>query len=133
MLHVGDSEKAVRDVFRKARTAAPCVIFFDEIDAVGASRENEGGVASRVLAQLLAEMDGVSAAGVQKHVVVLAATNRPHILDIQGLLVKAQMVATSSGSSSCPIHDGNATILRNLLDVHCRYHCQRLKTWRGSF
>lgn len=81
--YVGDSEKAVRDVFRKARTAAPCVIFFDEIDAIGASREGEGagGVAARVLAQLLAEMDGVSAAGARRHVVVLAATNRPHVLD----------------------------------------------------
>eukprot|EP00439_Symbiodinium_sp_Y106_P047733 s246_g6.t1 len=57
--YVGDSERAVRDVFRKARTAAPCVVFFDEVDALGASRESEGGgVSSRVLAQLLAEMDG---------------------------------------------------------------------------
>jgi len=81
--YVGDSERAVRDVFRKARTAAPCVVFFDEIDAVGASREGEGtgGVASRVLAQLLAEMDGVGGAAQRRHVVVLAATNRPHVLD----------------------------------------------------
>jgi len=84
--YVGDSEKAIRDVFRKARTAAPCVIFFDEIDAIGASREGEGGggVSARVLAQLLAEMDGVGASGrgiSKRHVVVLAATNRPHVLD----------------------------------------------------
>ena len=58
--YVGDSERAVRNVFRKARTAAPCVVFFDEIDAIGASREGDGGggVASRVLAQLLAEIGG---------------------------------------------------------------------------
>mmetsp|Transcript_99148 Transcript_99148/g.300953 ORF Transcript_99148/g.300953 Transcript_99148/m.300953 type:complete len:723 (-) Transcript_99148:137-2305(-) len=81
--YVGDSEKAVRDVFRKARTAAPCVVFFDEVDAVGSKREGEdaGGVSARVLAQLLAEMDGVSATGARRHVVVLAATNRPHVLD----------------------------------------------------
>jgi len=81
--YVGDSEKAVRDVFRKVRTAAPCVVFFDEIDAVGSSRESEGGggVSSRVLAQLLAEMDGIGATGSKRHVVVLAATNRPHVLD----------------------------------------------------
>merc|ERR1719191_1765280 len=80
--YVGDSERAVREVFRKARTAAPCVVFFDEIDAVGSKRDDEGsgGVAARVLAQLLAEMDGVGAVGA-KHVVVLAATNRPHVLD----------------------------------------------------
>ncbi|CAE8649418.1 unnamed protein product, partial [Polarella glacialis] len=68
-----------------ARTASPCVIFFDEVDALGGSREGEGagGVAARVLAQLLAEMDGVGAAtsGARRHVVVLAATNRPHALD----------------------------------------------------
>jgi len=81
--YVGDSEKAVRDVFRKARTAAPCVVFFDEVDAVGASREGDGagGVSSRVLAQLLAEMDGIGSASARRHVVVLAATNRPHVLD----------------------------------------------------
>ncbi|CAJ1329555.1 unnamed protein product [Effrenium voratum] len=77
--YVGDSERSVREVFRKARQAAPCVIFFDEVDALGASRESEGGgVASRVLAQLLVEMDGV---GGTRHVVVLAATNRPQALD----------------------------------------------------
>lgn len=59
--------------------------FFDEVDAVGAARDSSeggGGVGARVLAQLLAEMDGVTAAGgARRHVVVLAATNRPHILD----------------------------------------------------
>lgn len=83
--YVGDSERAVRDVFRKARTAAPCVVFFDEVDALGASRESEGGgVSSRVLAQLLAEMDGIGAAtagSTTRHVVVLGATNRPQALD----------------------------------------------------
>eukprot|EP00927_Polykrikos_kofoidii_P070229 TRINITY_DN6625_c0_g6_i1.p1 TRINITY_DN6625_c0_g6~~TRINITY_DN6625_c0_g6_i1.p1 ORF type:complete len:812 (+),score=140.23 TRINITY_DN6625_c0_g6_i1:100-2535(+) len=87
--YVGDSERAVRNVFRKARTAAPCIVFFDEIDAIGASREGEGagGVGARVLTQLLAEMDGIgSSAGsgdisARRHVVVLAATNRPQVLD----------------------------------------------------
>lgn len=81
--YVGDSERAVRDVFRKARTAAPCVVFFDEIDAIGSNREGEGSgsVSSRVLAQLLAEMDGVGATSTRRHVFVLAATNRPHMLD----------------------------------------------------
>eukprot|EP00929_Paragymnodinium_shiwhaense_P107263 TRINITY_DN7334_c0_g1_i1.p1 TRINITY_DN7334_c0_g1~~TRINITY_DN7334_c0_g1_i1.p1 ORF type:complete len:799 (+),score=192.60 TRINITY_DN7334_c0_g1_i1:91-2487(+) len=88
--YVGDSERAVRNVFRKARTAAPCIVFFDEIDAVGASREGEsgGGVAARVLTQLLAEMDGIGLASggssegaAKRHVVVLAATNRPQVLD----------------------------------------------------
>jgi len=82
--YVGDSERAVREVFRKARTAAPCVVFFDEVDAIGASREGDdggSGVAARVLAQLLAEMDGIGVVSARRHVVVLAATNRPHALD----------------------------------------------------
>jgi len=82
--YVGDSERAVREVFRKARTAAPCVVFFDEVDAIGDSREGEeggSGVAARVLAQLLAEMDGIGVVSARRHVVVLAATNRPHALD----------------------------------------------------
>ncbi|CAK0880764.1 unnamed protein product, partial [Prorocentrum cordatum] len=80
--YVGDSEKAVRDVFRKARTAAPCVVFFDEVDAIGTRRdEGSSGVAASVLAQLLAEMDGIGSATTARHVVVLAATNRPHMLD----------------------------------------------------
>jgi SpoVK/Ycf46/Vps4 family AAA+-type ATPase len=76
---VGESEQAVRDLFRKARQASPCVIFFDEIDAIAAQRESgDGGVGNRVLTQLLTEMDGVSGS---KKIVVIAATNRPHVLD----------------------------------------------------
>lgn len=60
--YVGESEKAVRDVFRKARQNSPCVIFFDEVDSVGCDRETSGsasGVESRVLSQMLNEMDGI--------------------------------------------------------------------------
>lgn len=60
--YVGESEKAVRDVFRKARQNSPCIIFFDEIDSLGGDREtSEGGsgVESRVLSQMLNEMDGI--------------------------------------------------------------------------
>ena len=79
--YVGESEERIRDVFRKAREASPCLIFFDEIDAV-APRRSSGSmgdsVASRVLAQLLTEMDGVEALD---GVVVLGATNRIDVLD----------------------------------------------------
>ena len=76
---VGESEKAVRDLFKRARTVAPCIVFFDEIDALSASRGGGGSrVGERVLAQLLTEMDGVeSLVGVT----VLAATNRPDMMD----------------------------------------------------
>eukprot|EP01028_Stygiella_incarcerata_P008155 TRINITY_DN347_c1_g3_i1.p1 TRINITY_DN347_c1_g3~~TRINITY_DN347_c1_g3_i1.p1 ORF type:complete len:924 (-),score=289.13 TRINITY_DN347_c1_g3_i1:82-2763(-) len=78
--YVGESERAVRDVFKKARSAAPAIIFFDEIDALGSRRGGDGGsdVSDRVLSQLLAEMDGLHRL---KDVVILGATNRPDVLD----------------------------------------------------
>ncbi len=77
--YVGDSERAVRDLFRKARQAAPCILFFDEIDAVAAARGNgQDPVAERVLAQLLTEMDGIEDL---RGVFILAATNRADRLD----------------------------------------------------
>ena len=78
--YVGDSEKGVREVFRKARQAAPCIIFFDEIDAIAPRRggSGEGHVAERVVAQLLTEMDGIEEL---QGVLVLAATNRGDAID----------------------------------------------------
>jgi len=79
--YVGESEKSIREIFRKARITAPSIIFFDEIDAIAFSRgrENEGNnVSDRMLCQLLNEMDGISGSG---GVVVLGATNRPDVLD----------------------------------------------------
>lgn len=78
---VGESEKAVRETFRKARQAAPCVIFMDEIDSIAPSRgggEADSHVTERVISQLLTEMDGLE--GLQD-VVVVAATNRIDMLD----------------------------------------------------
>ncbi len=76
---VGESERAVAQLFAKARQAEPAVVFFDEVDALAAARGGEGGgVADRVLSQLLTEMDGV---GDRKRVIVVAATNRPDLLD----------------------------------------------------
>ena len=77
---IGESERGVREVFRKARQAAPCIIFFDEIDALAPRRGGGGGgqVAERVVAQLLTELDGIEDL---KGVVVLAATNRIDRLD----------------------------------------------------
>ena len=77
---VGESEKAVRETFRKARQAAPCVIFLDEIDAIAPVRgtSTDSGVTERVISQLLTEMDGLETL---HNVVVIAATNRPDIID----------------------------------------------------
>ncbi len=77
---VGESEKAVREIFRKARLAAPCVLFIDEIDSITPRRgmTSDSPVTERVISQLLTEIDGVEAL---KDVVLIAATNRPDIVD----------------------------------------------------
>jgi transitional endoplasmic reticulum ATPase len=78
---VGESEKAIREVFRKARTAAPAIIFFDELDSIIPRRGagySDSGATERVISQLLTEMDGIESL---QNVVVIAATNRPDILD----------------------------------------------------
>jgi len=78
---VGESEKGVREVFKKARQAAPCILFFDELDAIAPVRGAGGGdshVSERVIGQLLTELDGIEGL---KNVIVLAATNRIDIID----------------------------------------------------
>ena len=78
----GESEANVREVFDKARAAAPCVLFFDELDSVGTARGSSqgdaGGAGDRVMNQLLTEIDGV---GAKKNVFFIGATNRPELLD----------------------------------------------------
>jgi len=78
----GESEANVRDIFDKARSAAPCVLFFDELDSIAKSRGGNvgdgGGAADRVINQLLTEMDGMSS---KKNVFIIGATNRPDIID----------------------------------------------------
>ncbi len=78
---VGESEKGVREIFRKARQAAPCIIFFDELDAIAPVRGGSHGdshVTERVISQFLTEMDGLE---ILTNVVVIGATNRPDIID----------------------------------------------------
>jgi transitional endoplasmic reticulum ATPase len=78
---VGESEKGVREVFRKARQTAPTVIFFDEIDSIASARGNgssDSGVTQRVVNQLLTEIDGMEEL---QDVAIIAATNRPDIID----------------------------------------------------
>ena len=78
---VGESEKAMREVFRKARQASPCIIFFDEIDSVAPTRGSSLGdshVTERVISQFLTEMDGLEEL---RNVIIIAATNRPDIID----------------------------------------------------
>jgi transitional endoplasmic reticulum ATPase len=79
----GESEANVRETFEKARAAAPCVLFFDELDSIAQQRGgghggDGGGAADRVMNQLLTEMDGI---GAKKNVFIIGATNRPDIID----------------------------------------------------
>jgi peroxin-6 len=85
-MYIGESEKNVRVVFQRAREAAPCVIFFDELDSLAPNRGNSGdsgGVMDRVVSQLLAEMDGMGAGSGAggNQLFVMGATNRPDLID----------------------------------------------------
>jgi transitional endoplasmic reticulum ATPase len=78
---VGESEKAIREIFRKGRTAAPAIIFFDELDSLVPKRGmgyGDSGATERVISQLLTELDGIEAL---ENVLVIAASNRPDIID----------------------------------------------------
>lgn len=77
--YVGESEKAVRQLFKRAKASAPCVVFFDELDSLVPKRGSDGNHSSeRVVNQLLTEMDGLED---RRGVFVIAATNRPDIID----------------------------------------------------
>jgi len=111
--YVGESERGVREVFRKARQAAPCIVFFDEIDALIPTRGAGGSdahVSERVLAQFLAEMDGVEEL---KGVLVLAATNRPDLLDPAAL-----RPGRFDAVVEIPAPDGQGR--REIFEVHLR-------------
>ncbi len=78
---IGETEKGIREVFRRAKQAAPCIVFFDEIDGLAARRggmNGDGGASDRLLTQLLTEMDGIEG---RAGVIVVAATNRAELLD----------------------------------------------------
>jgi len=74
---IGESEKAIREIFRKAKAAAPCVVIFDELDSLARYKSGEGGTSETVLSQLLTEIEE----GVSSRVVVIGITNRPDVLD----------------------------------------------------
>jgi transitional endoplasmic reticulum ATPase len=111
--YVGESEKAVREVFERARQASPAIVFFDEIDAVATNRDSMGsdsGVGERVVSQLLTELDRLTD---NPNLVVLAATNRRDALD-PALLRPGRL--ESHVEVPAPDHDAR----RAILDVHTR-------------
>merc|ERR1712141_924760 len=86
-MYIGQSEENVREVFERARRASPCIIFFDELDALAPNRGksgDSGGVMDRIVSQLLAELDGVKSSVQSRSesiVFVIGATNRPDLID----------------------------------------------------
>ncbi|KAF5200227.1 Peroxisome biogenesis protein [Thalictrum thalictroides] len=81
-MYIGESEKNVRDIFQKARSACPCVIFFDELDSLAPARGasgDSGGVMDRVVSQMLAEIDGLS--DTTQDLFIIGASNRPDLID----------------------------------------------------
>jgi transitional endoplasmic reticulum ATPase len=74
---LGESEKAIREIFRKAKAASPCVVIFDELDSIAKSKSGEGGTGETILSQLLTEIEE----GISSRVVVIGITNRPDVLD----------------------------------------------------
>jgi AAA family ATPase len=109
-MYVGESERAIRDVFRRARAAKPCIIFFDEIDSIGKSRDKGQDSGLNVVTTLLNEMDGIEAL---KDVFIIGATNRPDILD--SALIRV-------GRFDVHIHIGLPTkeARRQILEIHTR-------------
>jgi transitional endoplasmic reticulum ATPase len=74
---IGESEKAIREIFRKAKASSPCVVIFDELDSLARNKTGEGGVGENILSQLLTEIEE----GISSRVVVVGITNRPDVLD----------------------------------------------------
>lgn len=109
---VGESEKGVREVFRKARQASPCIVFFDEVDAIAPRRgkSEDSHVTERVISQMLTEMDGLDDL---KGVVVIGATNRPDIID-EALLRPGRF----DRILEVPLPDKDAR--RQILNIHLR-------------
>ena len=111
--YVGESEKGVREVFEKARSNAPTVVFFDEIDSIAGergSRMSDSGVGERVVSQLLTELDGLEEL---EDVVVIATTNRPDLID-SALLRPGRL----DRHVHVPVPDEAAR--RAILEVHTR-------------
>lgn len=107
--YVGESERAVRKLFERARQSAPTIVFFDEIDAIAAQRSADSHeVSERVVSQLLAEMDGLAE---NPHVIVIAATNRREALD-------PALIRPGRFESQVLVPLPDTTARREILEIH---------------
>lgn len=132
---VGASEQAVRDLFAKARQAAPCVIFVDEIDSLAPARGSligDAGVSDRVVGQLLTELDGLQDC---PNVLLVGATNRPEALDPAllragrlDLQLKVDLPDVSSRCSILQVHNSE----RPLAEVDLAHWAAQTEGWNGA-
>merc|ERR1712165_239801 len=133
----GESEANVRDIFDKARSAAPCVLFFDELDSIAKSRGGSvgdaGGAADRVINQVLTEMDGM---GAKKNVFIIGATNRPDIIDgailRPGRLDQLIYIPLPDEGSRTSILKSNLRKTPVSSDVHLDYIAKVTKGFSGA-
>jgi transitional endoplasmic reticulum ATPase len=109
---VGESERAVREVFRKARQAAPCIIFFDELDSIAPARGtgSDAKVTERVISQILTELDGLEEL---HNVTVIAATNRPELID-------AALLRPGRFSRHIMVGQPDLDARRTIFEIHLR-------------
>lgn len=107
---LGDAERAIADIFAKARQSAPCIVFFDELDALAPRRTGKDAVLDRIVAQLLTEMDGLAR---NTDLVVIAATNRAAAID-------PALTRPGRFDVVVPIGLPDATARQAILSVHCR-------------
>ena len=133
----GESEANVRETFSKARAAAPCVLFFDELDSIaqqrGGSSGDGGGAGDRVMNQLLTEMDGV---GAKKNVFIIGATNRPDIIDAAlmrpGLLDQLINIPMPDYESRLSILNANLRKSPINKDVDLKYIAEQTEKFTGA-
>ncbi|XQJ29103.1 AAA family ATPase-like protein [Leishmania guyanensis] len=134
---VGDSEKAVRDIFERARAASPCVVFIDELDGMCGHR-GRGGVSDRVISQFLTELDGLPAAfGEKKRALVfVAATNRPDSIDgavlRPGRIDRRVYVGLPTLPERCAITDIQFKHLPVAGDLTAHYVAERTEGYTGA-
>ena len=134
--YVGESERAIRSLFIRAKNSSPCIIFFDELDALVPKRSNENNNSGeRVVNQLLTEMDGLED---RKQIFIIAATNRPDIIDPAmlrpGRLDKLLYVPLPDYENRCAILD---TVTKNLkldldIDFEKIYKDKRIEGFSGA-
>ena len=132
---VGASEQAVRDLFSKARQAAPCVVFVDEIDTLAPARgsfQSDSGVSDRVVGQLLTELDGLQDC---PNVLLIGATNRPEALDLAllragrlDLQLKVDLPDQDSRLAILQVHNQN----RPLAEVNLTDWAAQTEEWNGA-